>query len=57
VARLAATGLTNREIAAQMFVSRSIVEANLACACRKLGVRSRADLAATIAPPRSSSFG
>ncbi|MFL5911332.1 MAG: BTAD domain-containing putative transcriptional regulator [Gaiellaceae bacterium] len=57
VARLAATGLTNREIAAQMFISRSIVEANLACACRKLGVQARADLAATIAPPRSSSLG
>jgi ATP/maltotriose-dependent transcriptional regulator MalT len=56
VARLAATGLTNREIATQMFISRTIVEANLACACRKLGVESRADLAATIAPPRSSSL-
>jgi ATP/maltotriose-dependent transcriptional regulator MalT len=49
VAELAATGLTNREIAAEMFVSRRTVEANLARAYRKLGVHSRAELGATIA--------
>jgi DNA-binding NarL/FixJ family response regulator len=49
VAQLAAQGLTNREIAAQMFVSRRTVEANLSRAYRKLGIRSRAELGATMA--------
>lgn len=49
VAELAAQGMTNREIAAQMFVSRRTVEANLARAYRKLGIRSRAELGATMA--------
>ena len=35
VSQLAATGSTNREIAARMFISRRTVEANLACAYRK----------------------
>ena len=45
VAQLAVDGLTNREIAARMFMSRRTVEANLARAYLKLGVRSRAELA------------
>jgi DNA-binding SARP family transcriptional activator/DNA-binding CsgD family transcriptional regulator len=49
VAQLAANGLTNREIAAQMFLSRRTVEANLARAYRKLGIHSRAELGATMA--------
>jgi DNA-binding CsgD family transcriptional regulator len=49
VARLAAQGLTNREIAAQMFLSRRTVEANLARAYRKLGIHTRAELGATMA--------
>lgn len=49
VAQLAATGLTNREIAARLFVSRRTVEANLARAYRKLGIRSRAELGARMA--------
>jgi DNA-binding CsgD family transcriptional regulator len=48
-AQLAAEGLTNREIAAKMFVSRRTVEANLARAYRKLGIRSRAELGAKMA--------
>ena len=48
-ARLAATGLTNREIAAKMFVSRRTVEASLARAYRKLGIRTRAELGAKMA--------
>jgi DNA-binding CsgD family transcriptional regulator len=44
IARLAARGLTNREIAAAAFVSQKTVEANLRRAYRKLGVRSRAEL-------------
>jgi DNA-binding CsgD family transcriptional regulator len=49
VARLAATGLTNREVADRMFISRRTVEANLARAYRKLGIHSRAELGATMA--------
>jgi DNA-binding CsgD family transcriptional regulator/tetratricopeptide (TPR) repeat protein len=44
VAQLAAAGLSNPEIASQVFVSRKTVEANLARAFRKLGVSSRAQL-------------
>ena len=46
VAELAATGMTNREIAAQAFISSKTVEANLARVYRKLGIRSRAELGA-----------
>ncbi len=45
VAQLAAAGLTNRAIAAEVFVTQKAVEANLARAYRKLGIRSRAQLA------------
>ena len=40
----AADGLSNPEIAAQAFVSRKTVEANLARVYRKLGIASRAQL-------------
>jgi hypothetical protein len=43
--RRPATGLTNREVAKAAFVSTKTVEANLARAYRKLGIRSRAELA------------
>jgi DNA-binding CsgD family transcriptional regulator len=44
VAELAAEGLTNREIAARLFVSNRTVEATLARVYRKLRIRSRAQL-------------
>jgi DNA-binding CsgD family transcriptional regulator len=43
---LAARGLSNKEIAATLFVSVHTVEGHLSHAYRKLGVRSRAQLAA-----------
>jgi DNA-binding CsgD family transcriptional regulator len=49
VAELAATGLTNREIAATAFMSQKTVEANLSRVYRKLGIRSRAELGVRLA--------
>lgn len=46
VARLAAQGLTNAEIATRLFLTARTVESNLTRAYAKLGVRSRAQLAA-----------
>jgi ATP/maltotriose-dependent transcriptional regulator MalT len=44
VARLAATGVSNREIATQLFVSRRTVEKHLTAAMAKLGVTARTEL-------------
>jgi DNA-binding CsgD family transcriptional regulator len=55
VAELAATGLTNREVAATAFMSEKTVEANLSRAYRKLGIRSRAELGARMATQREPS--
>jgi DNA-binding CsgD family transcriptional regulator len=51
VARLAASGLTNREVAAALIVSRKTVEAHLARVYQKLGIHSRAELGARLATP------
>jgi DNA-binding CsgD family transcriptional regulator len=49
VADLAVAGRSNREIADQLVVSVRTVESHLASAYRKLGVRSRAQLAGALA--------
>jgi DNA-binding CsgD family transcriptional regulator len=45
VAELAATGRTNKEIAAELFVSTKTVDTHLSAAMRKLGVHTRTALA------------
>ena len=44
VAELAASGMTNRDIAAALFISPKTVEHNIGRVYRKLGIRSRAEL-------------
>jgi len=49
VAGLVADGRTNREIAARLFLSEKTIETVLSRVFRKLGVRSRAEVAARVA--------
>lgn len=49
IAELAATGLSNPEIAGRVYLSRKTVEANLARVYRKLGISSRAQLGRALA--------
>ncbi|MEU4250004.1 AAA family ATPase [Amycolatopsis sp. NPDC026612] len=49
VAELATAGLTNRQIAERLYLSEKTVEAHLSRAYRKLGVRSRTQLAVQLA--------
>jgi len=44
VAELAASGMTNRDVAAALFISPKTVEVNLSRIYRKLGIGSRAEL-------------
>lgn len=48
-ARLAATGITNPQIAAQLFIARSTVKMHLSNVYLKLGVANRTELARSIA--------
>ena len=63
VARLAADGRTNREIARGLYVTPKTVETHLAHAYAKLGITGRADLAAALGsetsgcPPRGDPEG
>lgn len=52
VAQLVANGRTNKEVAAELFLSVKTVEANLSRIYAKLQVRSRSELAARIASSR-----
>lgn len=52
VAGRAAAGLTNREIAAEMFLSPRTVETHMSSALRKLGLRSRDELDADVLEAR-----
>ncbi len=45
VAALAATGLTNKDVAQELFVTVKTVETHLAHAYQKLGITKRAELA------------
>jgi DNA-binding NarL/FixJ family response regulator len=53
VARLVASGLSNKDVAAELYVAVSTVEATLTRVYRKLGIRSRSQLARSLAerPP------
>jgi DNA-binding CsgD family transcriptional regulator len=52
VARLAADGASNQEIAQSLFVTTQTVKGHLSSAYRKLGVGGRAELAGALASPR-----
>ena len=55
VALLVARGLTNRQIASELSVSRNTVNNHVARILRKLGLRSRAQIATWVTERRSSS--
>jgi DNA-binding CsgD family transcriptional regulator len=51
VAKLAASGLTNREIAERLYVTQSAVQWHLRNSFRKLDITSRSDLSLALEPP------
>ena len=55
VAELVATGMSNREIASTLYMSLRSVESHLTKVYRELGVRSRAQLAASLAAKADAS--
>ena len=52
IALLVAQGLTNREVAASLFLSPKTIEHHLSAIYRKLDVRSRTQLARLLAEER-----
>jgi DNA-binding CsgD family transcriptional regulator len=57
VARMAADGLSNREIAQALFVSTKTVEVQISHAYAKLGIHSRAGLGAALQKPDGRAIG
>ena len=57
VADLAAGGLSNRQIAQHLFITQPTVETHLRHAFHKLGITSRADLPAQLAPQLPAATG
>jgi DNA-binding CsgD family transcriptional regulator len=57
VAELAATGLTNAQIAQDLFVTMKTVQTHLAHTYRKLGIESRRDLAGAFGAHRAGTRG
>ncbi|MFL0293006.1 LuxR C-terminal-related transcriptional regulator [Mycobacterium sp. SMC-18] len=55
IAELVASGMSNREVAAKLFVSAKTVEVHLSRIYRKLGIRSRAELGWRITRPEPTS--
>ena len=53
VAELAASGMTNRQIAQTLFVTVKTIEAHLSATYDKLGIRSRRQIAAALGGPRA----
>jgi DNA-binding CsgD family transcriptional regulator len=50
IAERAAAGLSNKQIAAELFIAPKTVETNLSSVYRKLGIRSRAALSSALRP-------
>jgi DNA-binding CsgD family transcriptional regulator len=57
LSELIADGLTNKEVAARLYVSRHTVDAHLRHIFRKLDINSRVDLARVVATHRAASAG
>ena len=57
VAEFVASGATNREAASRLFVSVRAIELHLTNTYRKLGIRSRTELAVRMAKSHSASRG
>ena len=55
VAELAATGMTNKDVAAALFISPKTVECNLGRVYRKLGIRTRVELGRSLNPDKRGS--
>jgi len=51
IAELVASGMSNREVGAKLFISAKTVEVHLSKIYRKLGIRSRSELGWRIARP------
>jgi DNA-binding NarL/FixJ family response regulator len=49
IARAVASGATNKEVAAELFLSPKTIEFHLSSIYRKLGIRSRTELAGIVA--------